>query len=148
MPTESPATRGTSPRRQAGPPAARRPPWRRELCPGPPAPTGAARAGSRRPAAGWGGCSPHEAGSRVRRFSQRWRGGVSRDRREVPGPGKLERVTRQAAKLGGRVVSQRGAERLRLARRATAARMHELGEEVDVLITPGLASTAIPAEGG
>ena len=81
-------------------------------------------------------------------FIQLWLRGIYEDTLEVPEPDKLERVTRQAAKLGGRVVSQRRAERLRLASRATAARMHELWEEVDVLITPGLASTAIPAEGG
>jgi amidase len=52
------------------------------------------------------------------------------------------------AKLGRRLVSDRRAERLRLASRATSARMHELWEDVDVLITPGLASSAIAADGG
>jgi amidase len=81
-------------------------------------------------------------------FSQLWLRGVYEDTLEVPETDKLEPVTRQMANLGRRLVSDRRAERLRLAARATSARMHELWEDVDVLITPGLASTAIAAEGG
>lgn len=81
-------------------------------------------------------------------FTQLWMRGIYEDSLEVPEPDKLERVTRQMARLGRRLVSDRRAERLRLACRATAARMLELWEEVDVLVTPGLASTAVAAEGG
>ena len=81
-------------------------------------------------------------------FSQLWLRGIYEDSLRVPEPDKLEPVTRQTANLGRRLVSDRRAERLRLAARATSARMHELWEDVDVVITPGLASTAIAAEGG
>ncbi len=81
-------------------------------------------------------------------FLQLWLRGIYEDTLEVPEPDKLEPTTRQAAALGRRFVSDRRAERLRLAAKATAARMLELWEDVDVLMTPGLATTAIPAEGG
>jgi amidase len=81
-------------------------------------------------------------------FIQLWLRGIYEDTLEVPEPDKLERVTRQMAVLARRLVSDGRAERLRLACRVTAARMHELWEDVDALITPGLASTAIAAEGG
>ena len=81
-------------------------------------------------------------------FIQLWLRGIYEDTLEVPEPDKLERVTRQMAGLGRRLVSDRRAERLRLTSRATAARLLELWEHVDVLITPALASSAIAAEGG
>jgi amidase len=77
-----------------------------------------------------------------------WERGIYEDTRQVPEPEKLEPLTRQLAKLGRLQVSDRRAERLRRGARATAARLLELWEEVDVLITPGLASTAIAAEAG
>jgi amidase len=81
-------------------------------------------------------------------FTQLWMRGIYEDTLEVPEPEKLERVTRKFASVGRRLVSDRRAERLRLAARRTTARMLELWEEVDVLVTPGLASTAIAAEAG
>lgn len=87
-------------------------------------------------------------GSASFQFIQLWLRGIYEDTLEVPEPEKLEAVTQQMAKLAKRLVSDRRAERLRLAARAAAARMLELWEDVDVLVTPGLARTAIGAEGG
>ncbi len=67
--------------------------------------------------------------------------------RTVEEPSVAERSTRQLAAMGGRVVSARRRDAL-LARRAqTAQRIGALWERFDVLLTPGLASTAIEAEG-
>jgi amidase len=79
-------------------------------------------------------------------FVQTWLRGIHEDARKVPDPAQLERSSQQMARAGGRLVSDRRAERLRLRRGATAARILALWEEVDVLMTPGLASTAIRAE--
>jgi amidase len=59
----------------------------------------------------------------------------------------LERSTRQIARLGGKLVSERRRDSVLAKRVATTARIGRLFEHVDVLLTPGLASTAIPAEG-
>ncbi len=59
-----------------------------------------------------------------------------------------ERSTRQLAAIGGRLVSARRRERLLAKRPQTIARITRLWNEFDVLLTPGLASTAIAAEGG
>jgi amidase len=52
------------------------------------------------------------------------------------------------ASLGRRLVSDRRRERLLAKRPGTVARMMKLWDEFDVLMTPGLAQTAIAAEGG
>jgi amidase len=52
------------------------------------------------------------------------------------------------AAIGRRLVPERRAGRLRERRARTTARILGLWDHVDVLLTPGLASTAIPAEGG
>jgi amidase len=82
-------------------------------------------------------------------FTQTWLRGIYEDSLKVPDRSKLERSTRQLAATGRRLVSERRAERLCGAKRAqTTARILALWDEIDVLLTPGLASTAIAAEGG
>lgn len=59
-----------------------------------------------------------------------------------------EGSTRQLAAIGGRLVSARRRDRLLAKRPQTIARIASLWNECDVLLTPGLATTAISAEGG
>ncbi len=81
-------------------------------------------------------------------FTGTWLRGIYEDAQTVPDRSKLERSTRQMA-FAGRLVSRRQAERLRGPRRAqVSARILALWDEVDVLLTPALAQTAIAAEGG
>lgn len=82
------------------------------------------------------------------RFLQMWLRGIYEDTLEMPEAGKLERSTRQMAAAGRRLVSQRRAVRLRELAARDTGRVLSLWEEIDVLMTPGLASTAIAAEGG
>jgi amidase len=56
--------------------------------------------------------------------------------------------SRQMAAAGRLLVPARRAEKLRAARAATTARILKLWDDVDVLLTPGLARTALAAEGG
>lgn len=63
-------------------------------------------------------------------------------------PELAERSTRQLAAIGGRVVPARRREQLLAKRPATIARITRLWNHHDVLLTPGLATTAIAAEGG
>ncbi len=81
-------------------------------------------------------------------FTQNWLRGIYEDTLAVPEPRKLERATRQMAAAGKRLVSERRAQKLRAKRAVTTARIGGLWDEVDVLITPGLAGTAIAAEAG
>jgi amidase len=60
----------------------------------------------------------------------------------------LERSTRQMASAGRTLVPPRRRERLLRKREATATRIEALWDEVDALLTPGLARTAIDAEAG
>jgi amidase len=62
-------------------------------------------------------------------------------------PAALERSTRQLAAAGRAIVSPGRRDALRAKRPATAARILALWDKHDVLLTPGLASTALPAEG-
>jgi len=81
-------------------------------------------------------------------FIQTWLRAIYEASTRVPDPSQLEPLTREAAWLGRRMVSERRRDRL-LARRAqTTARIVALWDEVDVLVTPQLATTAIRAEGG
>lgn len=79
-------------------------------------------------------------------FTQLWFRGVYEEAVRVPDGSQLERYTRQYARAG-RLLARR---RQRLVEQCAAfsARMIKLWSEIDVLLTPGLASTAIPAEGG
>jgi len=82
-------------------------------------------------------------------FSQTWLAGIHEDSLTVPDRSKLERTTRQMAAAGRVLVSDRRARKLRgMTRARTSARILALWDEVDVLLTPGLATTAIAAVGG
>ncbi|HWE59552.1 MAG TPA: amidase family protein [Solirubrobacteraceae bacterium] len=63
-------------------------------------------------------------------------------------PDLTERSTRQMAAIGGRLISAKRRERLLAKRPSTIARIMRLWHDHDVLLTPGLATTAIRAEGG
>ena len=60
----------------------------------------------------------------------------------------LERSTRQIAGLGRRLVPVRRRDSVLAKRVGTTARISSLFDSVDVLVTPGLASAPIAAEGG
>jgi amidase len=81
-------------------------------------------------------------------FLQTWLRGIYEESRRMPEPGKLERLTRQMAGAGRYIVPPRRRSRLRAQRVSTSARILALWDECDVLLTPGLAKTAIPVEGG
>jgi amidase len=81
-------------------------------------------------------------------FLQNWFRGTYEVAREVPDWSKLERSTRQMATAGRYLVPERRRAKLLAKREALSARILELWQEVDVLLTPGLASPAIAAEGG
>jgi amidase len=63
-------------------------------------------------------------------------------------PKHAERSTRQLAALGGWIVPPRRRDKLLANRVRTISRITRLWVDHDVLLTPGLASTAIAAEGG
>jgi amidase len=81
-------------------------------------------------------------------FLQAWIRGSYEVAGQVPDPSKLERSTRQMASAGNYLVHGRRRQKLIERRDATTARLLGLWQEVDVLMTPGLATTAIAAEGG
>lgn len=81
-------------------------------------------------------------------FGQSWVRGIYEDTLAVPDRSQLERSTRQMA-AAGRLVSRRRAARLAGEIRARASRrILTLWDEVDVLMTPVLATLPIAAEGG
>ena len=87
-------------------------------------------------------------GQRGDRVLQTWLRGIYEDSLEVPEPSRLERLTRQMAGVGG-LSSLDGARATAAPHAArTTARILSLWDEVDVLLTPGLALTPIAAEGG
>jgi amidase len=79
-------------------------------------------------------------------FTQMWLRGVYEEARLVPDQTKLERYTRQYVRAGSYLGRRRAT--LLTKRDEIATRILELWNEVDVLVTPGLATTAIDAEGG
>jgi len=81
-------------------------------------------------------------------FTQTWIRGIYEDSLTLPDPTKMERLSRRMAGAGRTLVPGWRAEQLRRKRQATAARIMALWDQFDVLLTPGLASTAIAAEGG
>ncbi len=81
-------------------------------------------------------------------FMQAWLRGTYEVSREVPDPSRLERSTRQMASAGRYLVPDRRRGQLVAQLREISARILELWQEVDVLLTPALTSTAIAAEGG
>lgn len=81
-------------------------------------------------------------------FTQMWLRGICEEARTVPDPAMLERSTRQLIAVGRRLVPDRRREKLFTTRASRTARVLELWREVDVLLMPVLATTAIAAEGG
>ncbi len=81
-------------------------------------------------------------------FLQVWLRGIYETSLEVPDRSQLERLTRQMA-AGGRYLVPQARRAMLLARQATtSARIMALWDEIDVLVTPGTATTAIAADGG
>jgi amidase len=81
-------------------------------------------------------------------FLQTWLRGIYEESRTLPDPSALEPLTRQIAAGGRYLVPERRRLKLLAKRARTSARILALWDEVDVLVTPGLARTAIAAEGG
>jgi amidase len=81
-------------------------------------------------------------------FLQSWVRGIYEDSLRVPDHALLEASTRQMAAAGKFVVPDGRRAGLMAARTAHTTRILALWDDVDVLLTPGLASTAIAAEGG
>jgi amidase len=81
-------------------------------------------------------------------FVQTWTRGIYEDSLTIPDRSKLERLSRRMAGFGRVVVGERRRAKLLEKRESTIARMLKLWDEVDVLLTPGLSRTALPAEGG
>jgi amidase len=81
-------------------------------------------------------------------FTQTWLRAIYEDYVHVPDPSLTERSTRQMAAAGRVLVSKRRRDALLAGRPALTSRILRLWDEVDVLLTPGLATTAIAAEGG
>ncbi len=81
-------------------------------------------------------------------FLQMWMRGIYEEASTLPDPSKLESLSRQMAWAGQHLVPERRRETLLAKRPATSQRIIALWNEFDVLVTPGLAKTAIAAEGG
>ncbi len=81
-------------------------------------------------------------------FLQYWVRGVYEESLSVPDRSTLEPSTRQMAAAGRYLVPPARRRRLLAQRPRTIQRVTRLWDEVDVLMTPGLATTAIGAEGG
>ena len=60
----------------------------------------------------------------------------------------VERSSRQLAAIGKRLISPARRDKLLAKRAASTARILSLWDDVDVLLTPALSRTALPAEGG
>jgi amidase len=81
-------------------------------------------------------------------FLQYWLRGVYEESLKVPDRSVLEPSTRQMAAAGRYLVPPARRRRLLAHRPRTIERVTRLFSEVDVVMTPGLATTAIDAEGG
>ncbi|HEY6396604.1 MAG TPA: amidase family protein [Solirubrobacteraceae bacterium] len=80
-------------------------------------------------------------------FLQTWIRGIYEESLQIPDRSKLERLTRQMAGMGRTLVPPRRRQALLAKRAITTSRILALWNEVDVVLTPGLAVTAIAAEG-
>jgi amidase len=80
-------------------------------------------------------------------FMQLWLRGIYEQSLEVPDRSKLERSTRQMADGGRYLVPPWRRAQLKRRQTEITARILTLWDEVDVLLTPGTATTAIGAEG-
>ncbi len=81
-------------------------------------------------------------------LTQAYLRGISEDFTALADPTLAERSTAQMARAGAALVSNRRRAALLARRPRTSARILSLWDSIDVLITPGLARTALPAEGG
>ncbi|HWD63931.1 MAG TPA: amidase family protein [Solirubrobacteraceae bacterium] len=81
-------------------------------------------------------------------FAQTWIAGIDQEFSQLVRPQLAEASTRQMAAAGRRLVPPRRREALRTRREEKIRRVLSLWDEVDVLLTPGLSRTALPAEGG
>jgi amidase len=81
-------------------------------------------------------------------FLQMWLRGVYEESLTVPDRSLLERTTRQMAAAGRYLVPPARRRAVLAARPKTTARITALWDEIDVLLTPGVAKTAIAATGG
>jgi amidase len=81
-------------------------------------------------------------------FTQTWLRAIYEDSLTVPDRSMLEPSSRQLARAGSTLVPERRRDALRSQRAGLTSRIGELWREVDVLLTPGFARTAIAAEGG
>ncbi len=81
-------------------------------------------------------------------FLQTWVRGIYEESITLPDRSRLEPLTKQMAAMGRYVVPDRRRQALLDKRPKTTARLLALWDEVDVVMTPGLAKTAIAAEGG
>jgi amidase len=68
-------------------------------------------------------------------FLPRWLAGISDDVRALPHPERLDRRTRQLARLG-RLVGDRGVKRARAGEEERARRINTVFDDHDVLLTP------------
>jgi amidase len=80
-------------------------------------------------------------------FVQLWLRAIYDESRTVPDPARLERLTRQMAGIGRALVPPRRRDKLIAKRVVTTGRIVALWNEIDVLMTPALATTAIAADG-
>ena len=80
-------------------------------------------------------------------FLQMWVRGIYEDSTTMPDPSKLERLTRQMAWQGRRLVSERRKGKLLVKQQEITHRILGLWDEFDVLLTPALGKPAIAAEG-
>jgi amidase len=80
-------------------------------------------------------------------FTQLWLRAIYEDSLTVPDRSRLEASSRQMARVGRILVPERRRDALRSERAGLTARVLELWRVADVLLTPGLARTAIAAEG-
>jgi amidase len=80
-------------------------------------------------------------------FARTWVRGIHEDTTALPDPSQLERSTRQMAAAGRVLVPDRRRASLLRARERATARITALWDSFDVLLTPSLVRTAIPADG-
>jgi amidase len=80
-------------------------------------------------------------------FVQTWLRGIYEESRHVPDRTRLEPLTKQMAAAGRFMVPARRRGKVLAKRARTTARILALWDDFDVLLTPGLAKTAIAAEG-
>jgi amidase len=81
-------------------------------------------------------------------FVQAWTRGIYEDSLTIPDRSQLERLSRRMAGFGRLVVGERRRAKLLARRDSTTARLLELWDDVDLVLTPGLSRTALPAQGG